>query len=267
MRSLLLTGLLVLGALASGCASGPSHATSPAFVWNPKALPSGPVGAQIAYGRELITDTRKLMPTNVNAGMSCAACHLNAGTLARGGSLIGTYATFPQWNKRSGRVITLQDRIAECFLYSMNGTPPAYDSKQMIAIVSYIAWLSRGTPTFSKPDLKSGFVVKLPTSAPNISHGAALYATKCSACHQVGGGGIAGAFPPLWGPRSFNNGAGMVHLDHMTGFVMYNMPQNAPGTLSLADAYDISGYVLSHPRPRFNGKRALRFASHPAAAI
>ena len=32
------------------------------------------------------------------------------------------YGRFPQWNSRAHRVIALQDRIAECFLYSMNGT-------------------------------------------------------------------------------------------------------------------------------------------------
>jgi cytochrome c len=29
------------------------------------------------------------------------------------------------------------------------------------------------------------------------------------------------------------------------------MPQNAPGSLSLAQAYDVAAFVLSHPRPRF----------------
>jgi len=37
----------------------------------------------------------------------------------------------------------------------------------------------------------------------------------------------------------------------MTGFVRYNMPQNALGSLSLAQAYDVAAFVLSHPRPHF----------------
>ncbi len=71
------------------------------------------------------------------------------------------------------------------------------------------------------------------------------------------GRAISGTFPPLWGPHSFNNGAGMAHIDRMTGFIRYNMPQNAPGTLSLAQAYDVAAFVLSHPRPHFR-KNALR---------
>ena len=91
------------------------------------------------------------MPKNVRVRMNCAACHLGGGTIARGGSFVGTYSQFPQWNKRSHRVIALQDRLAECFLYSMNGTPPAYQSKEMIALVAYISWLSRGTACSLRP--------------------------------------------------------------------------------------------------------------------
>jgi cytochrome c len=29
------------------------------------------------------------------------------------------------------------------------------------------------------------------------------------------------------------------------------MPQNAPGSLTLEQAYDVAAFVLSHPRPRF----------------
>ncbi|HEY5258307.1 MAG TPA: c-type cytochrome [Candidatus Baltobacteraceae bacterium] len=264
LGSIVCAAAIAACALLSACTG---HAPVRPIAWDPNALPAGPVGAQIAYGHEILVDTQKAMPHNVTAGMSCSACHLAGGTQARGGSLVGTYAAFPQFNKRSGRVIALQDRIAECFLYSMNGTPPAYSSKQMIAIVAYIAWLSRGTPILSTPKPGVTFVVALPSSPPDATRGATLYAQRCSACHQSNGAGIAGAFPPLWGPTAFNGGAGMAHLDRMTGFVLYNMPQNAPGTLSLADAYDISGFVLSRPRPHFNPKRAIGFPPQAAATF
>jgi thiosulfate dehydrogenase len=124
---------------------GCSH-TEQTPLYDPKALPTGPVGQSIQYGYALIVKTHRLMKGYVRADMEWAACHINAGMQPRGGSFVGVYSRFPQWNKRAHRVIALQDRIAECFLYSMNGKPPAYNSKPMIAIVSYIAWLSRGTP-------------------------------------------------------------------------------------------------------------------------
>lgn len=262
MRATFFWSLCAIGAaLAAGCSGAPpTHGN----LYEPQALPSGPVGRSIAYGHDLIVDTRHLMKGYVRAKMSCEACHLDAGTKARGGSFVGTYARFPQWNTRAHRVITLQDRLAECFLYSMNGRPPAYASKAMIAMVAYIAWLSRGTPVGAAQPKADRYIEPLPERAPNFVHGLAIYAKRCASCHQTDGGGIAGAFPPLWGPSSFNNGAGMAHINRMTGFVRYNMPQNAPGSLSLADAYDVSGYVLSHKRPRFARNALVVSSPRPA---
>jgi thiosulfate dehydrogenase len=129
-------GAVVALAIAA-CAGSVAPTSSTGY--DPRALPSGPVGESIAYGHAIIVRTPRLMKAFVRADMACAACHIAAGTQARGGSFIGVYARFPQWNKRARRVITLQDRISECFLYSMNGRPPAYTSKAMIAIVAYIA--------------------------------------------------------------------------------------------------------------------------------
>lgn len=253
-------------ACASGTTSAPSDATakSTATLYDVKALPTGPLGASIREGHDIITDTQHTMKGYVTANLTCGSCHVNAGTTPRGGSFIGTYGRFPQWNKRAHRVIALQDRLAECFLYSMNGRTPAYNSKAMIALVSYIAYLSRDVPV-GKPVAESDrFIVPLPSASPNVAHGQTLYAQKCASCHQANGAGVASTFPPLWGPTSFNRGAGMAHIDRMAGFVRYNMPQNAPGTLSLADAYDVSAWVLSHERPAFDAARAVQFPPAPA---
>ncbi|HUA09097.1 MAG TPA: c-type cytochrome [Candidatus Acidoferrales bacterium] len=255
---------LVAGAVLAGCANQPAQPASPPPS-QPAALPAGALGSSIALGRAVIEDPHKYLPNDVKADMSCAACHLGAGTVPRGGTFVGTYARFPQWNSRAKRVIALQDRLAECFLYSMNGKAPPYTSKEMIGMVAYIAYLSRGVPTGAAQAKSDSFIVPLPSASPDLAHGRALYAQKCSTCHQANGAGIHGAFPPLWGPTSFNNGAGMAHLNRMTGFVMYNMPQNAPDTLSLQDAYDISAWVLTHPRPRFVKTQPIVQPAQPAA--
>ena len=251
---------LVMTIAIAGCSSNQS-APAP---YDPRDLPPGPVGRSISYGYALITETHRLMRGYVRADLTCADCHIAAGMLPRGGSFVGTYARFPQWNKRAHRVIALQDRIAECFLYSMNGKAPAYNSKAMIAIVAYIAWLSRGTPIGAKQMASDSYMVPLPSASPSVARGKALYAQRCEECHQAGGGGVGSVYPPLWGARSFNQGAGMAHLDRMTGFVRYNMPQNAPGTLSLAQAYDVAAFVLSHPRPRFRRNALVTAPSLPA---
>jgi thiosulfate dehydrogenase len=245
----------------SGCGSEP-HGSS---AYDARKLPSGAVGQSIAYGRAIVMDTQTTMKGYVRAKMSCEACHIGGGTRPKGGSFVGIYGAFPQWNRRAHRVIALQDRIAECFLYSMNGRPPAYDSKAMIAVVAYIAWLSRGTPAGKPQAANQRYVEPLPSRSPDAAHGSDLYGQKCAACHGSKGNGQADVFPPLWGAHSFNAGAGMAHVDRMTGFVRYNMPQNAPGSLSLEDAYDVAAFVLSHPRPHFHKSVLVVTPSRPAS--
>jgi thiosulfate dehydrogenase len=259
-RLLVLAAVVALAACAANTQTAQPGAAPSQQLYDPQALPSGPAGDSIRLGHDVMEHTQKYLPKNVTAGMSCTACHVAGGTAKRGGSFIGVYGRFPQWNKRAKRMIALQDRLAECFLYSMNGTPPAYSSKEMVAMVAYIAYLSRNVPVGTPQAADDRFVVPLPSASPNVAHGAALYAQKCSSCHGAGGAGVAGTFPPLWGAKSFNSGAGMAHIDRMAGFVRYNMPQNAPGTLSMNDSYDVAAYVLTHERPRFRKSRAIQFA-------
>lgn len=184
---------------------------------------------------------------------------MNAGTKPHGGSLVGVYAEFPQWNKRSKRFIALQDRLAECFLYSMNGRPPAYTSREMEALTAYIAFLSKGQPVGTKPN-GYAFEEFNPDHKPDPHAGSAIYAKSCEACHGSDGNGRAGQFPPLWGAGSFNDGAGMHRLATMAEFVRYNMPYGAaPNTLTAQEAYDVAAFVLGHPRPHFDKHRTIAF--------
>ena len=262
--------LFFLSAALAGCsapvASTQSESSAqPATHATPGPLPTGPVGKLASYGRDILNDTPKYMKSYVRADMSCSACHLQSGTQARGGSLVGIYARFPQYNKRAHRVIALQDRIAECFLYSMNGHPPAYQSKEMTAMVAYFAYLSAGTPVGAKQDPSIAYDKFSPPSPPDKGHGAQLYSQKCSMCHQASGAGVSGQFPPVWGAKSFNAGAGMHRLGTMASFVRHNMPLGAPNTLSAQEAYDVSAFILSHPRPAFAKDASIVFPPEKAS--
>ena len=253
--------LIASACVFAGCASAPNNA--PASLYDDRSLPAGAQGALIRYGRDIVLHTRARMPHNVVANLDCQACHVEGGTKPKGGSFAGVYGQFPQWNSRAHRTIALQDRLAECFLYSMNGTPPAYNSREMIALVAYIAYLSRGTAVGATPDPAVKLIKFGAPQKPSAVRGAALYAQRCEACHGADGAGSA-IHPPLWGARSFNGGAGMHPLWTMAAFVRYNMPQRSPGTLSDQQAYDVAAYVLSHARPRFKGSRPVAFPPRPA---
>ena len=58
--------------------------------------------------------------------------------------------------------------------------------------------------------------------------------------------------PPLWGPDSFNDGAGMARLITIANFVHFNMPHGSDyldPRLATEDAWDVAAYVASQPRP------------------
>lgn len=272
MRAPVFAIVAATAALLAACGGGSSQQQPPAApasgpqtaAYDPSALPTGPPGEAIRYGRELILHTRKYLKPYITSNMDCAACHVDAGTKARGGTFVGIAAQFPQWNKRAKRMITLQDRLAECFLYSMNGHPPAYSSRETIAMVAYITYLSRGTRIGAKPDPHVRLSQFDPPKKPSAARGQQLYAQKCSSCHAADGSGTGDVYPPLWGAKSFNGGAGMHRLWTMAAFVRYNMPQNAPGSLSDQEAYDVSAYVLSHARPKFDKNKTVTFPDRPA---
>jgi thiosulfate dehydrogenase len=64
--------------------------------------------------------------------------------------------------------------------------------------------------------------------------------------------GFGYQFPPLWGPDSYNNGAGMSRLLTAAAYALHNMPFgtrfDAP-VLTEERAYDVAGYIVSQDRP------------------
>lgn len=84
--------------------------------------------------------------------------------------------------------------------------------------------------------------------------GAAVYSSQCASCHGANGGGQANpdgtyAIPPLWGPRSYNWGAGMTGIASAAGFIKANMPYGQGNTLTDQKAWDVAAYVDSRERP------------------
>jgi thiosulfate dehydrogenase len=59
-------------------------------------------------------------------------------------------------------------------------------------------------------------------------------------------------FPPLWGPDSFNNGAGLHRVLTAARFIKARMPLGEP-TLSDDEAFDVAAFINSKPRPQMAG--------------
>lgn len=224
-------------------------------------MPTGPMGDAIRRGQQLAGQTQLQLKAYVGNGLTCSNCHLGDGKTQWASPWVGLWGVFPQYGVRGGQVEDLADRINDCFRRSMNGKPLPYDSEAMHALLAYIAWLSRGVPTGVEVVGRGFIPLDPPTSAQmDPVRGKALFAQKCSTCHGVDGQGVAGAggsyaFPPLWGPRSFNTGAGMARVGIAAAFIQAKMPLGAGFTVSTQDAIDIAAYVTRQPRPVFANSR------------
>ncbi|MGC1781441.1 MAG: c-type cytochrome [Acidobacteriaceae bacterium] len=213
-------------------------------------IPEGPLGDRIRYGSQIFDQTPWYVPKYTGAMVSCTSCHIQGGIAPYSAPVVGMTRIYPTYNKRAGRVISLRERIQECFVRSENGHPLPEDGPEMRALLAYIGWLSQPEPTH-QPFSGRG-LIDLPPLQPDPARGEKIYAVQCAGCHGVNGEGSRPLMPPLWGPDSFNDGAGMDRISKMAPFVQYNMPQNRRGILSAQDAYDVSAFIHSKPRPKFN---------------
>ncbi len=228
------------------------------------AAPAGPEGDAIRLGARLITDTAREAPAHVGNGLACRNCHLDAGRKAGAAPLWAAFVNFPAFRKKNAEINSFQKRVQDCFLYSMNGDPPALGSRELLAIESYAAFMARGLPSGESPVGRGFPKVAAPALPPDDARGAAVYAEQCAACHGEDGAGqiVDGvqAFPPLWGARSYNWGAGMATIDKAAAFIHANMPQGNEGSLTPQAAWDVAHFIDGKLRPQ-----DPRFATSAAA--
>ncbi len=123
-------------------------------------LDDSKLSKEIQWGFRIFTNTPGEAPQFAPGKVSCSNCHLNAGQRERSLPLVGVAGMFPEYNKRSGRLYSLGDRIVDCFVRSENAAErirpgenllPATTSKEVLAVSAYITWLARGSEVGKNP--------------------------------------------------------------------------------------------------------------------
>jgi thiosulfate dehydrogenase len=231
------------------------------------SLDDSKLSNDIRWGFKLFTNTPAEAPQFVPGKVSCSNCHLNAGQRDRALPIVGIAGVFPEYNRRSGRLYSLNDRVVDCFMRSQNATGdgtnvdrslPDTTSKEVYALVAYITWLGKGYPMGKNPDWRGKNAIaadkQIPLDKLDRARGEQLFMEKCINCHGADGQGVAigdKKAAPLWGPDSWNDGAGAARVYTLAGIIRYMMPYTYPGSLTDEEAQQISAFINSKPRPSF----------------
>ena len=232
-------------------------------------LPDDKYGQSVRQGKALMEETYKHIGPEVKdkgkryAGnnLACVSCHIDSGGRKFGNPWVGTFVSFPQYRGREDAVSTTEERINGCMERSMDGRKLPLESVEMKAMMSYLHFLSTDIPVGAKLDGSGTMKLKALTRAADPVAGKQVYATTCVVCHGENGQGVRRGkpgdangyqFPPLWGPDSYNTGAGIARVTLAAGFIKGNMPSGVThvnAVLSDEQAFDVAAYVNSQPRP------------------
>jgi thiosulfate dehydrogenase len=237
-------------------------------------IPHDEYGDMVRYGRKLVVNTSYYLGPNGTVGhylnnkMNCGNCHLDAGTRPYGLNYFSSHARYPQYRGRENRILTLAERVNNCIERPHHGKPMPLDSKEMVAMVSYMRWLSAGVPTGKHVKGDAGVELVFPNRAADPAKGAMVFAENCARCHGADGQGqytpdsSGYIYPPLWGPWGYEGGSSMHRVLKAARFIKANMPHNIATwkkpVLTDEQAIDVAAFINDdriHDRPRMHNAR------------
>jgi thiosulfate dehydrogenase len=219
------------------------------------AAPADKYGSLVRLGHRIVIDTPRNAPRYSGNALSCTHCHLDAGRKPDAAPFWAAYVAYPRWRAKDDRVSSFEERVQQCFRFSLDGIPPALGSVELQAITAYAHYLATGAPVGA--ELRGRGFPELAKAAhdPNPDRGRLVYARHCAACHGEDGAGRT-PVPPLWGSASYNKGAGMATVRIAASFIKANMPKGNP-VLSDQEALDVAAYINLQYRPHDPRKRFL----------
>lgn len=144
------------------------------------------------------------------SGKSCADCHDDAKT-----SMKGVAARYPAFNDSAGGLVDLEKRINLSRTQDQKAEAFKFESKEMLALTTYIGMQSRGDPIAPPDDLRL---------TPFLDKGRALFTARqgqinmsCAQCHDDN-----------WGKHLAGS---VVPQAHPTGYPIYRLEWQSLGSL------------------------------------
>lgn len=145
-----------------------------------------------------------------SAGKSCSSCHADAAK-----DMKGVAPSYPKFNKKLGKMESLEQRINRDIVGKMGGKALKFDSKQMLSLMTYVGKISSGMPVNVKVD---------GPAAPFFKKGKAFYYKRrgqldmsCSNCHEDNPGALIRA-------NTLSEG-------QINGFPTYRLKWQKPGSV------------------------------------
>ncbi len=267
LKLLYIGGILVFASCVSKTEKQPDIKVNLQNLPDTSKIPHTKLGVEIRYGLQLFMRTAYYLGPEGKvrqlAGnkMNCKNCHLDAGIRPMSNSLNESYLKYPQYRPRDGKVLTIEDRINNCFERPMNGKMLPYESREMRAMVAYMRWLCEGRVVSFNDDTSHLGTIKLIARAASIENGAKIYSEFCVKCHGADGQGVFTAdketyiYPPLWGMNSYAQGSSLHRTVTASRFVKWSMPytdHKSPPVLTDENVFDVVAFLNCdsiHPRP------------------
>ena len=144
------------------------------------------------------------------ADVSCATCHGDASK-----SMRGVAARYPAYDTSAARPIDLEQRINACRTGAQQAEPFAFESRDLLALTTYVARQSRGMPITIRENA---------TLAPFIERGRMAFSRRqgqlnmsCAQCHDAN-----------WGRKL---GGNPIPQAHPTGYPLYRLEWQSVGSL------------------------------------
>jgi L-cysteine S-thiosulfotransferase len=144
------------------------------------------------------------------AGQACADCHGDVGAKMK-----GVAARYPAWDAATRRPINLEQRINACRSSRQQAAPFAYESRELLALSTYVARQSRGMPIKIAVDAR----VKpfLDAGRETFHRRQGQLNLACTQCHDG-----------LWGKKLAGN---TIPQAHPTGYPLYRLEWQGVGSL------------------------------------